>query len=342
MTRSQVPYVAGAVAAAVLIVAGFLSGRKELAKERDRETPVAAPSRLREVSTHEGLEAAVVLDAVTEQRIGIRTVTLAGLSNRSGIIRLTGVLVADPARVTTIRAAVPGRVTARGGSWPVLGEGLAAGRELAQVSDARPLVVPRTGIVTRVSAQPGELVQAGQELVQITDFREPLARVVWRLDLPLAPPPTLSVAPLGGIRTGVLARYVAPDAEVDSLTRAPAFLYRVAANWPGARPGLPVVASMQDPRTTVSGVFVPTDAVVQWEGLSWAYARRSAVDAPGPAGHAYVRVRVDTSHPVDGGWLVPPGGEFGAGDMLVVLGAQQLLSEEFRARIQVGEAAAKP
>jgi hypothetical protein len=341
MTRRQVIYIAGGAGAAAVIAFGFIAGRQELAKEREREAPVTAPSRLREVRTSTGVEAAIVLDTLTEQLIGIQTVALGRATRRNGTILLTGELVADPARVTTIRAPVPGRVTALGGPWPVLGEELAAERELAQVSDARPLVVPRSGVVTRVSAQPGELVQAGQELVQLTDFRDPLARIVWRLDLPLAPPQTLTVAPLGGLSSGALARYVAPAAEVDTLTRAPVFLYRVSANWPGARPGLPLVATIQDPRTSVSGVFVPTDAVVQWEGLSWVYARHAAAaDARAP-GHAYVRVRVDTSRPVDGGWLAPVAGGLRSGDVLVVRGAQQLLSEEFRARVQVGNAGDK-
>ena len=340
MTRRQIIYIVAAVGVAAIIVVGFIAGRQELAKEREREAPVAAPSRLQQLSTSAGLQVAVVLDTATEKRIGLQTATLGASTSRTGTAQLTGELTADPARVTTIRAAVPGRVTALG-AWPVIGQDIVAGRELAQVSDARPLVVPRSGVVTRVSAQPGELVQAGQELVQLTDFREPLARIVWRLDLPLAPPPTLTVAPLGGLSPGALARYVSPAAEVDALTRAPVFLYRVAANWPGARPGLPLVATIANPRTSVSGVFVPMNAVVQWEGLSWSYLQHLApADARGPA-HAYVRVRVDTSHPVEGGWLVPAGDLLKSEGAIVIRGAQQLLSEEFRARIQVGEEAAK-
>jgi biotin carboxyl carrier protein len=338
MTRRRVIFVVGGIAAAVVITVGFLAGRKELGKERDREAPVAAPSLLRQVSTDAGSEAAIILDDATVQRIGIRTITIGNAASGGGSIKLTGELVSDPARITTIRAAVPGRVTALGGAWPSLGQTLSAGREFAQVSDARPLVVPRTGVVTRISSQPGELVQAGQELVELTDFREPLARVVWRLDLPLSPTPTVTVTPLGGLGAGSLARYVAPAAHVDTVTRAPAFMYRVSATWPGARPGLPIVATIPDPRASASGVFVPTEAVVQWEGLSWAYVQRASSAAAGRAPqHAYVRVRIDTANPIDGGWIVQQAvNGVSAGNTIVVRGAQQLLSEEFRARIEVG------
>lgn len=340
--RRRVLYVVGGIVAVAVITLGFLVGRRELAKERAREAPVAAPSRLREVSTPTGNDAAVVLDLATEQRAGIGTTVLSDPTSRAASIRVTGELIADPARVTTIRAPVPGRIAAIG-SWPVLGEGLTPGRAVAQVSDARPLVVPRAGVVTRISAQPGEIVQAGQELLQLTDFREPLARIVWRLDLPAVPPPTLTIAPLGGSTSGALGRYVGAAADVDTLTRAPAFLYRVVATWPGARRGLPVVATLSDPRSSMSGVFVPDEAVVQWEGLAWVYVQRAAPAQAGrPAERQYVRVRIPTTQPVDGGWLVPvvPGGVRG-GDTVVIRGAQQLLSEEFRARIQVGEEAGR-
>lgn len=326
------------VVVVVLIALGFRAGRGELAKEAEREAPVAAPSRLQAIGTPMGDVAAIVLDTATAQRVGIRTLVLGSATSRPGGIQLTGELIADPARISTIRASVPGRVAAVGGPWPVPGEGLAAGRAVAQVSDARPLDVPRSGVVTRISAQPGELVQAGQELLQITDFREPLARIVWRLDLPPMPPPTMTIAPLGGTSPGVLGRYVGPAAEVDTVTRAPVFWYRVSAEWPGARPGLPVVATLTDARSAVSGVFVPTEAVVQWEGLAWVYVQRTAPSRRGGATEQqYLRVRIDATHPIAGGWLVPVvTGGVQPRDTVVVRGAQQLLSEEFRARIELG------
>jgi len=48
-----------------------------------------------------------------------------------------------------------------------------------------------------------------------------------------------------------------------------------------------------------------------------------------------VRVRIDGSHPVPGGWITAMG--VAAGDTIVVQGAQVLLSEEFRSRLSVGE-----
>jgi hypothetical protein len=72
---------------------------------------------------------------------------------------------------------------------------------------------------------------------------------------------------------------------------------------------------------------VPDRAVVQWEGLAWTYIQR----APG----RFARVRVPTDRPGTGGWIATSG--LSAGDSVVVVGAQELLSEEFRAQVTVGD-----
>ena len=79
---------------------------------------------------------------------------------------------------------------------------------------------------------------------------------------------------------------------------------------------------------------MPRDAVVQWEGLAWVFVERAS-------GH-FVRIRVDTARPVNGGWVVVAApaqapGVLAAGDAVVVRGAQQLLSAEFQSRIPQAE-----
>jgi hypothetical protein len=44
---------------------------------------------------------------------------------------------------------------------------------------------------------------------------------------------------------------------------------------------------------------------------------------------------VPTDHPAPGGWVA--GAPLAPGDTVVVTGVQELLSEEFRARVTVGE-----
>lgn len=271
-----------------------------------------------------GRERAIVLDSVTVARIGLRMVVLSR-SAQAPESELPAEVVGDPGATTTIRAGVGGRLTeVAEHPWPGIGDRLVAGEAIAQVGDARPLLVPRNGTVVRLMAQPGELLQPGQELLQLVDFRTALVRVA--LDPGGSKPPaTLSFSTrTGGAR--LTGRLRGSAAEADPLTRNPAWLYRVDGG-ERLRPGVALLAHLPDPRGSRGGVLVPSEAVVQWDALVWAFVER----APG----RFVRVRVPTDLAVPGGWLVRVG--FTPGDRVVVTGAGQLLSEEFRARISVGQ-----
>ena len=271
-----------------------------------------------------GEDAAIVLDSATLTRIGVRTQALAR-SMKPPEMELAAVVIEDLGATSTVRSGTGGRVTeAEGRPWPRVGERLPAGAEVAQVGDARPLTVPRGGTVTRILAQPGELVQAGEALLELTDYTAPVARVAWVPDAP-APPPQLSLAPLGG-GTRLTARLEGPAPEADPLTGGPTYLYRLTGGGL-LRPGAILIAFLPDSRAATGGIEVPGSAVVQWEALAWVYVER----APG----RFVRVRVPTDRPLPGGWRVTEG--LMPGDRVVVRGAGQLLSEEFRARIVVGE-----
>jgi hypothetical protein len=168
----------------------------------------------------------------------------------------------------------------------------------------------------------------GQELLQVVDLSHPLVRIAWTDRAGSAPRSTIALGPATG-NVRVTGRLVGPSPEADPATRRPAYLYRADRAWPGATPGTPVVGVIIGKASTTKAraeVLVPDRAVVQWEGLAWAYLRRTP-------GH-FERVRVPTDRPVTGGWvtsgLVP-------GDSVVTTGAQELLSEEFRARVTVGD-----
>ena len=309
------------VAIGVALVWAYTQHRSELAEEREREAPVREAAAVRQV---EG-EAGIVLDTGLVSRLGIEAVAVR--SSRGGVeLVLTGEIVPDPQGTSSIRAPVSGRLSASGRAWPSFGERVTAGQEVAQVSDTRALTVPRSGEVIRVLAQPGELVQAGQELLVIADYNHPLARLAWRDEAP-SPPHELLVARVGREQARVVADLVGSASDADPVTRRPAYLYRVRQGWPDVRPGTAVVGFIATGSGTSPAVLVPADAVVQWQGLAWVFVQRE----PG----RYVRTAIATDRPVPGGWLVLEG--VSAGARVVTRGAAQLLSEEFRARIVVGE-----
>ena len=339
LTLKRVLFTGAGLMLAAVVVVGFLAGRGERSREAANDAPVNAPSRIREAYGPLGDEAAVVLDSAALARADIATSVLRSAAN-GGTIRLTGELRADPTGITALRAPIAGRLIAPHDRWPALGEDVAAGAVVGQVSDALPLALQRGGTVTRVSAQPGELVQAGQELLQLTDFSVLLARIAWPPEAPRAPPHRITLTLLGGSNASAhppayaSADLVGPAADVDSVTRFPIYLYRTTARWPGARPGAPLEAMLVQPGGPATGVLVPAAAVVQWSGLAWAYVQQSGARDSA----RFVRRRVDTSRPVPGGWLVTSADALGvhAGDRIVVRGAEELLSEEFRARVSIG------
>lgn len=318
------------LAVAAWIILRFRDARRDVAREAERDQPVVAASR---VAVAEGA-ITVTLDTAEVRRVGL---TLAAVRAAASVAetRLPAEVVAETEHAATLRAPVSGRFSVpEGARWPGLGERVRAGVEIARVSDARPLAAPISGTVTRVAAQPGALVEAGQPLLEVADLSHPLVRVAW-LDGAGDSPPRVLV--LGPGETRVPARFVGPAPEADPVTRRPAYLYRAVHSWPGAAPGVPVDALVRGPAAGEAGskdsaigtaaVFVPAAAAVQWEGLVWTYRRV----APG----RFERVRVATDRPVSGGWLTSA--PLAAGDSVVLRGAEELLSEEFRARVTVGD-----
>lgn len=323
-------WLAGAALFALLawtLVFAYRKGREERQNEVQREAPVVAPSRV--TAGHDGV--VVRLDSAESGRLGLVTEPARSVS-AAPTVQLNGVIVPDSARIAFLRAPVAGRLEAApGAAWPELGAHVAAGAVIAQVADAKALVLPRAGVVTQVGARPGEIVQPGQVLLAISDLTEPLARIAWTDGAPATPPGRLTVQPLDRSGRSAAAQLVGPAFDVDPLTQRPAFNYRLAHSWPGLAVGLPVAASVPTGPAQGGAVRVPAAAVVQWEGLLWAYVER----APGQ----FSRVRVLTTTPVPGGWAIR--GDVAPGDRIVTAGAEQLLSEEFRARVQVGDEVAE-
>lgn len=311
-----------AVAVAAGLVALYRRHQLDVAQEAQRDAPVVAPSRIRE---HGGV-AVVTLDSAELQRIGVELAPLQPISSAPET-RLPAEVVAESERAAVLRAPVAGRFTVPAGAhWPGLGERVPAGVPIAQVSDARPLTLPISGVVTRVGVQPGALVEAGQALLEVADYSRPLVRVAWLVSAGGPPRSRIFLSPDDGA-TRVSARLVGPAPEADPVTRRPAYLFRAEHAWPGATPGTPVLALAAGAGGGTAGVLVPDAAVIQWEGLAWTYRRLAA--------NSFERVRVATLRPASGGWIAGP--PLVRGDTVVVRGAQELLSEEFRARVTVGD-----
>ena len=98
----------------------------------------------------------------------------------------------------------------------------------------------------------------------------------------------------------------------------------------GALPGMNVRAYLTTGRS-VDGYVVPYSALVWWSGHAWVYVR---IDD-----ESFTRREISTDMPArEGNGFVVPVGVFGSSKPpeIVTQSAQLLLSEEFRAKIQVG------
>ncbi len=77
----------------------------------------------------------------------------------------------------------------------------------------------------------------------------------------------------------------------------------------------------------ISGVIVPDSAVVWLQGKTWTYVQE------GP--DRFVRREISLKQRTGEGWLVTK--NYSVGDLVVVEGAQLLLSEEFRSQIRISD-----
>lgn len=99
--------------------------------------------------------------------------------------------------------------------------------------------------------------------------------------------------------------------------------YFIQSSLKGLRPGMRLNVWIPKNTDSNEGVFIPDSAVVWHEGLPWAYVKSDD--------ELFTRKALNNAIEIDAGWLVSE--NFEAGQQVLVQGAQQLLSEEFRSSI---------
>lgn len=197
-------------------------------------------------------------------------------------------------------------------AWgPVLGRALAANAPLAQ-----------------------DLIDHKKVLIQVT------------LPLGVSPPSDRGQAVIE-IPTGKRVRidFVSAAIRTDPQIQGASFFYTADAA-SGVLPGMNVTVLLSAGRSA-SGIAIPATAVVWLQGGAWVYLRTGA--------NAFTRHEISTAQPQPGGGYVVPAVARSAAApasatpeaatrsgvppnaMLVVAGAQALLSQEFRAQINTGD-----
>jgi hypothetical protein len=160
----------------------------------------------------------------------------------------------------------------------------------------------------------------GGALAKLLSHEEALVQIV----LPDgAQPQNIDIKPAASRGKPVVAVLVSASPQTDPTLQGRTFYYRAPAG--ELRAGMRVEARFKaQAGKTAGGVIVPNTAVVWYAGKAWAYRKQDD--------DQFVRSLVDTSQEVGDGWFNRSG--FQAGDIVVVSGAQLLLSEELKYQIK--------
>lgn len=150
----------------------------------------------------------------------------------------------------------------------------------------------------------------------------------------LLPGDALAELPTGA-RISVLGResetiatdIITPASDADPKTQAQGFILRVDKPAFALRPGMALTAWLELPQKVRDGFEVPRSAVLRHDGRAWVFVQEET--------EKFARKPVKLEVPLDGekGWFVSAQeGGIKADDLIVVTGAQTLLSEELKAQ----------
>ena len=330
---------------AALLMWAFLRGREELTREQAGERPITAPSRVR----IEDGETVITVDRATQRISGLVAAslephvyqaevkaygTVVGLQDlvdvRNSFVAAKVHLEQARIELTVSRKEYERLKALHADHQNISDKALQAAEAKWRADEANARAAQaalhlvedaarqRWGSVLAVSVS--EASPAVDRLLRQQDLLMQLT-LPPGTHLPSAPQ-TARVQVTDG--TLISATLVSPSPHTDPRVQGLSFFYVASAATPRLVPGMNVLAYLPvGPQ--VSGVVIPAPAIVWWQGKAWVYVQQGA--------DRFVRREVPTENQVHDGWFVTR--EFSAGDRLVVRGAQALLSEEFRARIQV-------
>jgi hypothetical protein len=337
---------AAVVACGAFLGWGLLAGREEAAVETQREGAVKVPVR---VSGKNG-DPVITLDDDTQERSGIETEVLPSTPHPEEL-RAYG-MVLDVARLTELsnnyanaKAQVQTAQAKLAMSKPayeraeklfnethVVSQAQLQAAEAAFGTDKASLVAAEAQVRTLTATAYQEWGSVlGKSLVEESPtIKALIERQSFLVQITLPPGVILSVPPAtASIEIGKTARgeitFVSPATRIDPRIQGASFFYSAAAE-SGVLPGMNVLAFLPSGKS-IDGVGLPASAIVWWQGRAWVYRRTGK--------ETFTRVAIATDLPAEGGGYVAK--DVAKDAEIVTHGAQLLLSEEFRAQIQVDE-----
>ena len=327
------------------LIWSFLTGRKNLAREAQSESPVQAPSRV----TSENGHTVLAFDAAAQKANGIATTVLSPTkeqieSQATGVVVQLQPLLDLKASYNTPRTdLIRARANARASKaeYERLRQLNRNGKNASDkaVEAARATAESDTALVDNAQQaisilQGTALLHWGPVVARWLEGNSPqldallmqrrfLLQVTGTTATRFFAPKQAIVQFADG--TDAHAGFVSVLPQLDSRLQTPSLLYDIAAH-AGLVPGINLSVFLPS-GPLLTGVVVPSSGVVWWQGSSWCYVEES----PGK----FVRTAVQTSSPVSNGWFMTEG--IAPDARVVTSGAQTLLSEEFRSQIQADQ-----
>ncbi len=190
-----------------------------------------------------------------------------------------------------------------------------------------------TGIKQNIRAQWGEIIlsmiDAGARKELFEFLVQGKARII-KVTLPEnadnQPPKSISLALIDNLNEKFLASYLAESPTLDKSIKGKTYFYIVYSNQ--LRIDSKVIANqVQNKLSSESGKYlaIPKEAVIWNSGQAWVYVQSSE--------NKFFRKSIETTTESSNGWIVKEN-QIKENDIIVINGAQLLLSEEFKYQIK--------
>jgi hypothetical protein len=311
-----------------VLVGGLLTGCTRTNNPSTPQSNPAAPSRIQRGPNGETL---ITLDEATRKRIGLKLETLAPARLNPEIKGFGRVVDPAPlaALVNDLRAAqaalsASSQEYARLNTLSVQNNASARARETAEANAARDQTQAESAR-QKLLAGWGSAIAARSDLPAFVQSLVSLESALIRIDLPAgealkSPPASARLVALADDSKPVEAQLIGPAPMVDPQMQGRGFLLLVTPNPSQLAPGAAVTGFLNLAGEAQSGVAVPRDAVIRFNGTAWVYLQTGD--------DTFQRTEIALDRPLDNGWFVAAG--LKPQDKVVIVGAQQLLSEELK------------
>jgi multidrug efflux pump subunit AcrA (membrane-fusion protein) len=320
--------------AGVVLLIFFSSLFPSACSKKSEEAPAAAAAEKKEesrVSHGTNGETIIKLDAETQKRMGLQTGVLSSAQlapevKGYGRVVDAAPLAASVADLTSATAASAASQAELERLKTLAAQNNASARALQSAEAAAIHDQSQTDAARlRLLASWGNAIASRQDLPAFVRSLGSLDSALIQLNLSpdqsLKDPPTgAQILTLSDETKPIEAQFLGPASSVDPQVQGRGFLFLVSPNPSRLAPGAAVAGYINVPGEPQSGVAVPRNAVVRFNGAAWVYVQT--------ANDTFERTEAKLERPMQDSWFVREGLKPGA--KVVTTGPQEILSEELK------------